>query len=206
MVIAFIGGSGSGKDTQARLLSEKLDIPTISAGAMLREAYEAGNPLGIEASTYWKKGEWVPDEITSEIILNYINSHHIKEFIITGYPRFAEQAYTFDRILEVVGLKLTAVVHLSVEKSELWERLQTQKIEDPARKDTSEEAMGKRLDSYYETIEPLLKKYAKDDILVNVDGTPSVTTVAAMIDEGLEKVPAFAVEISIKREQKSIEN
>lgn len=185
MVISIIGGSGSGKDTQAKFVAEKYNLPHLSMGNILREAERAGNPLGIEAVKILNEGQWVPDAITSKLFMEHVNANAKEGFVITGYPRFIEQAHTFDGILAELGLKLTCVVHMHAPDEILLQRLHKQAVEtansSDQRGDTSDEAIQRRLKSYHDTINPVLAKYREEGILIDIDATPAIDVVTSQI-------------------------
>jgi adenylate kinase len=191
MVISIIGGSGSGKDTQAAFISGKYNIPHLSMGNILREAERARNPLALEAQKYYDQGKWVPDEITSKLLQDYIEAASLKGFVITGYPRFIEQTTSFDRILRELNMPLTAVLHIEVPDEVLLQRMHAQVAEavkkGDERGDTTEEAIQQRLKSYKDTIDPILAEYLKRGILTNIDGTPSREEVRDAIFVELDK-------------------
>ena len=68
MKLIFLGPPGAGKGTQAAIVSEKLSIPTISTGDMLRAALKEGTPVGLKAKAYMEAGELVPDEVIIGIV------------------------------------------------------------------------------------------------------------------------------------------
>lgn len=192
MVISIIGGSGSGKDTQAAFISEKYNLPHLSMGNIFREEERKGNPLAIEGQKIANEGKWVPDEITSKLLQDHVKENAPGGFVITGYPRFLEQCNSFDRILKELGLDLTVVIHIEVTEEILLERMRVQVQEAEARGDkrgdTSEDAMRQRLKSYYETVDPVLAEYLKRGKLVNVDGSPTREEIRDVIFAELSKV------------------
>lgn len=193
-VISIIGGSGSGKDTQATLLSKKLGIPHLSMGAILREEKAKGNPLAVAAAAYSEKGLWVPDTLTSQILEDYVKVNAKGGFIITGYPRPVEQRLSFDRIIKELGLHLLAVVHIHVPDEILLERMKKQRDDQALgdqRVDMNDEAIAARLKSYHDTIGPILDWYRERGVLLDVDGTPSREQVHEGIIAGLEKMQAI---------------
>jgi adenylate kinase len=191
MVFSIIGGSGSGKDTQAAFLAEKYNIPHISMGQIMRDGERAGHPLAIEAQKFANMGRWVPDEITSALLQEFLEKNAKEGFVLTGYPRPVEQIRSFDRILHEMGLKLTAVIHIDVADEVLLARMRKQ-VEDmkktgDTRSDVSEDAMLGRLKAYHETIEPLLAEYIQRNILINIDGAPSIEEVRDSLFKAVEE-------------------
>jgi Adenylate kinase and related kinases len=88
MRFVFLGLPGAGKGTQARILSERLDIPQISTGDILREHVQEGSRLGIEARTYMDRGEYVPDDLVVRMVEERLGEPDAsKGFILDGFPR-----------------------------------------------------------------------------------------------------------------------
>jgi adenylate kinase len=115
MRFVFIGLPGAGKGTQARVLSERLDIPQISTGDILRAHVQEGTMLGIEARTYMDRGEYVPDEIVVRMVEERLREPDAsKGFILDGFPRTVPQAQALEDALAEAGTPLTAVVKFSI--------------------------------------------------------------------------------------------
>lgn len=177
----MIGGSGSGKDTQAGFLAQKYNLASLSMGNIIREEYRKGNPIAIEAQTVARAGNWSPDHLTSKLLLDHLVENNYHDFVINGYPRFLEQAHTFDKLLAELKLELTCVLHLTASDDVLLGRLRKQAVEaakgQDKREDTTEEAMRKRLESYHNTINPVLELYKERGVLIEIDATPSIEEV-----------------------------
>ncbi len=115
MRFVFIGLPGAGKGTQARLLSELLEIPQISTGDILREQVEEGTHLGIEARTFMDRGEYVPDGVMVRMVQErLLEPDASKGFILDGFPRTVHQADALEAALESAGTPLTAVVRFTI--------------------------------------------------------------------------------------------
>jgi adenylate kinase len=111
MRYVFLGLPGAGKGTQARVLSERLVIPQISTGDILRDHVQEGTSLGIEARTYMDRGEYVPDALVVRMIEDRLGeSDASKGFILDGFPRTVPQAKVLEDVLEAAGTPLVAVV------------------------------------------------------------------------------------------------
>ena len=124
MILIFLGPPGSGKGTQAKLLSERTKLPHISLGDMLREEVRLGTELGNKAKAIMNAGRLVPDEMTIELTQKRIHMEDCKSgFIIDGFPRSAAQAEAFDRMLEEDNLKLSRAVYFHIAEAEVIERL-----------------------------------------------------------------------------------
>ena len=93
MNIIFFGAPGAGKGTQADIVSKKLNIPTISTGAIIREAIKSGTDMGKSAQSFIEKGNLVPDEVVIGIIKDRLDEDDCKGgFILDGFPRTIPQA------------------------------------------------------------------------------------------------------------------
>ena len=97
MKLMFLGAPGAGKGTQAEIVSEKYNIPTISTGALLREAMAKGTELGKSAKSYIDAGDLVPDSVVIGIIEHRLKDDDCKNgFILDGFPRTVPQAQALD--------------------------------------------------------------------------------------------------------------
>ena len=104
MRIVLLGAPGSGKGTQAAILTEKLDVPHISTGVLLRAAVKAGTELGIKAKAVMDRGDLVSDEIMLGLIEERLLAEDAEGgFILDGYPRNLAQAGSLDEVLERIG-------------------------------------------------------------------------------------------------------
>lgn len=189
MIISIIGPSGSGKDTQASYLEEKYNIPNISTGRIMREEIAAGTELGKRIDQYISGGNWLPDDMTYQLLLKRVQEEDAKQgFILNGFPRTYEQITYLDRISDMVGNKLVAVIHFVLDDEEIIRRMHGQTKEAENRSDMSEEAIMKRLQTYKDTINPILTEYKKRNLLIDIDANPSIPEVSKSIEEALSKV------------------
>ena len=101
MILILLGPPGSGKGTQASLLSEKYGIPSISTGDILRQSIESQEELGLKAKKYMDEGALVPDELVIEIVKSRLVKPDCKRgFILDGFPRTVTQAEALDSLLD----------------------------------------------------------------------------------------------------------
>ena len=125
MNLILLGAPGAGKGTQAELISEKINIPAISTGNMLREAMKNGSELGKQVKQYMDEGSLVPDDVIMSIIAERITQPDCKNgFILDGVPRTLAQA----EAMEAKGIKIDCVVSIEVDDSEIIARMSGRRV------------------------------------------------------------------------------
>ena len=209
MKLILLGAPGAGKGTQAAILSEKLNIPTISTGNILRGAVRMGTPVGLKAKEYMDAGKLVPDEVIIGVIEERLAAPDCQSgYILDGVPRTIAQADA----LEAHGIYFDAVVSIEIADEEIMKRMtgrrtcekcgasyhveaappQREGVCDKCgnelviRADDKPETVAARLVTYYETTEPLKEYYAKRGVLRSVVNQGSISAMTAAIMEVLE--------------------
>jgi adenylate kinase len=178
----FLGPPGSGKGTQAKLLAERLAVPAISTGDMLREAVRLETPLGRRAKSIMEAGELVSDDVVIGLIRERIALPDARGgFLLDGFPRTIEQAVALDRLLEGNGETLDAVINLLVPEGVLVERM-VGRASLEGRADDRPETVRERLRVYREKTAPLVDHYGARGLLIDVDGSGSIEQVSGRID------------------------
>jgi len=197
MIVVLIGPQGAGKGTQAQMLSERLGLPIIATGDILRKVGEEATPLGREVRDIQKSGNLVPDEILAQIVKDRIGLGDCdKGCILDGFPRTLPQARLLEELADARGDKIFAV-QISVPREMLWKRLagrrtcascgatyniylKPSKVEGICdldhgalviRDDDRPEAIEQRLALYDEKTRPILEYYKESGRLHEVDGT-----------------------------------
>ena len=197
MNLILLGAPGAGKGTQAELLTQKLSIPAISTGNMLREAIANGTELGKKAKQFMDEGNLVPDELILGIVADRVTLPDCQNgFILDGVPRTLAQA----EALEAKGIKIDHVVSIEVDDSEIEGRMTGRRVcskcgasyhvvanpsekegicdlcgsELVIRKDDAPETVRKRLQVYHATTEVLKDFYGKLGRLRLVDGSQPI--------------------------------
>jgi adenylate kinase len=188
MRVVFLGPPGSGKGTQAKLLAERLKVPAISTGDILRAAVRDRTPLGVQAQAVMEKGELVSDDLIVALIRERTAALDARDgFILDGFPRTLEQGKALETMLSEMGEGLSAVVNFGVPEPVLEERM-LGRAGAEGRADDRPETIRERLRVYREKTEPLAGFYRDRGMLANVDGVGAVEQVAARIDEALASV------------------
>lgn len=188
MILMLLGPPGAGKGTQSQQISEKLGIPQLSTGDMLRAAVKAETPVGLKAKQVMASGGLVSDEIVIGIIADRISEADCsKGFILDGFPRTLGQAAALDKLLASKGKKLDSVIELRVDDGALLARIENRARETVAaggtvRADDNAEALKTRLMAYYRETSPLIGYYFALGKLKTVDGMASIDDVARQLD------------------------
>ncbi|WP_082285467.1 adenylate kinase [Leptospira noguchii] len=183
--IIFMGPPGAGKGTQAKILCERLSIPQISTGDILRDAVKNQTAMGMEAKRYMDAGDLVPDSVVIGIIKDRIREADCKNgFLLDGFPRTVEQAEALDILLKNEGKSIDKAINLQVPDTELLKRLLS-RAEIEGRADDNEVTIKNRLDNYNKKTLPLLDFYAARKKLSQVNGVGSLEEVTSLIQKEL---------------------
>ena len=193
MILILLGPPGAGKGTQSQLIAERLGIPQLSTGDMLRAAVKAGSPVGLKAKKIMEAGSLVSDEVVIGIIAERISEPDCaKGFILDGFPRTLPQADALDELLKSKGRHLDCVIELKVDDTKLVERIECRARETLAaggtvRADDNAEALKTRLIAYYRETAPLIGYYYAHKLLKTVDGMQPIPEVNRRIGELLDQ-------------------
>ena len=209
MKLMFLGAPGAGKGTQAEKISEKYGIPSISTGAILREAMANGSELGMKAKSYISAGALVPDEVVIGIIKERLMQDDCKNgFILDGFPRTVPQA----EALDAMGIQMDAVISIEVEDDDIVERMAGRRLckgcgasyhikyiptkvegvcdkcggELYIRADDKPEVVKDRLKTYHSQTEPLKGFYAEKGKLTLIPGNASIDSITEEICKNLD--------------------
>ena len=161
----LLGAPGAGKGTQAELIREKLRVPHISTGDLLRTAVGEESELGLQAKGYMDRGELVPDELVVGLIGERLERDAAEGFLLDGFPRNVAQGQTLERMLEGQKVGIDHVFSLSVPVEELVSRLLGR-----GRSDDNEEVIRGRLGVFEEETAPLCDFYRERGVLREIDG------------------------------------
>jgi adenylate kinase len=173
--IVLLGPPGAGKGTQAQLLANRLGVPAISTGDMLRAAVAAGSELGRRVDSVMASGALVDDALMAEVVRERVAQPDTgRGYLLDGYPRTLPQAETLAGILNDAGQELDAVLLIDVPEDELVRRALLRK-----RGDDKEEVIRERLRVYREKTEPLIGYYRERGLLREIDGNCPVEEVTS---------------------------
>jgi adenylate kinase len=183
--LILVGPPGAGKGTQAARLSEALGVPAISTGDIFRANVKEQTELGRRAQRYMDAGEYVPDEVTNEMVRARLAEDDASGgFLLDGYPRTADQVAELDGMLADAGTSLDAVVELTADTDEVVARL-LQRATEQGRADDTEVVIRRRLEVYAEQTAPLIDVYEQRGLVRRVDGMASIDEVTAALREAL---------------------
>ncbi|MFN8107688.1 MAG: adenylate kinase [Nocardioidaceae bacterium] len=188
MRLIFMGPPGAGKGTQAKQVATRYDIPAISTGEIFRANVGAGTPLGLKAKEYMDRGDYVPSEITNQMVRDRIGEPDAeKGFLLDGYPRTLDQVHELDDMIKATGHQLDVALVITADRDELVGRL-LQRAQTEGRADDTEEVIRRRQEVYAEQTEPLINLYRERDLLIEVDGMGEIDEVTDRIMAALEAV------------------
>ncbi|MDP3142807.1 MAG: adenylate kinase [Candidatus Omnitrophota bacterium] len=210
MNLVLLGPPGAGKGTQAKLLSEGLNIEHISTGDMLREEMKKGSVLGSEARQYVESGGLVPDALVTKMIEKKIfENSNISRFALDGFPRNEAQAESLDGMLKAHSVKIDWVIYFESSLPVVLQRLTGRRVckncgaifhikNSPPKKentcdicggdlyqrpDDKEETIKNRLKVYNESTSLVINYYAKQGILKKIDADKDAEEVYAILKE-----------------------
>ena len=205
MNVIFLGPPGAGKGTQAVRVCERLGIPQISTGDILRRAIKDQTPTGLAAKSYIDKGELVPDSVVIDIVRERLEQDDCKAgYLLDGFPRTVHQAEALETFA-----RIDAVVDIDVSDEKLVERLSGRRVclacggtyhvsrlngsttcekcgeQLIQRDDDKAETVLSRLSVYHAQTEPLIDFYTQRGLLRRVDGAQPMEACYAAILEAL---------------------
>ncbi len=208
MHIILIGAQGSGKGTQAIMLSQALGVPHVASGDLFRKAFDDKTELGLQAKAFLDRGELVPDDLTVAMVLGRLEEPDCAQgVLLDGFPRTIAQAQALDNGLQGVGKRIDVAIYLNVPREELLKRLSGRYIcranqhvynintrpprvagvcdldgsELYQRSDDVGEAVQKRLDIFFNETIKLLDYYGSQHKLEEVDGNQNIDRVQQLL-------------------------
>lgn len=213
MKLILLGAPGAGKGTQAEVICDKLGIPAISTGNILRAAIKNETEMGLKAKSYIDSGALVPDSVIISIIKERLAQDDCKDgFILDGVPRTVAQA----EALEEMGVEIDCVIDIEVSDETILKRLSGRRVcascgasyhtlykpsQQPdvcdrcggcliVRKDDEPATIQERLNTYHQQTEPLIDFYRQRGKLAVVEGQEEVAATSALLLARLEEAKA----------------
>ena len=210
--VIFLGPPGSGKGTQAKVLSEKFQVPHLSTGDMLREHIAKQTPLGLKAKPIMDRGELVPDSLVLKMVAERIERPDCSHgFVFDGFPRTVTQAKYLGELLRRQGFQQPFVIHMIIGTALLIRRITGRRIckvggeiyniyerlpkvdmvcdrdggELIQRPDDREEVIKPRLHAYHKLTEPLVSYYRRLGFLHEIDASKSMEEVEQEIEQAV---------------------
>jgi adenylate kinase len=180
--IVLFGKPGAGKGTQAEFLKGQYQLVHLSTGDIFRYNMKNDTELGKLAKSYIDKGDLVPDEVTTNMLIDSVESHPAaKGFLFDGYPRTIAQAEALDAYLHSKNQQVTATIALEADDEILVQRL-LERGKTSGRKDDQDEALIRnRYQEYNEKTAPLTAYYNKQQKYYPVDGTGPIPEITARL-------------------------
>ena len=190
MRLVLVGPPGAGKGTQSEWIADRLSIPHLSTGEMLRIAVSEGTELGKLVGERLARGELVPDQLVVDLVDERLNQADCAEgFLLDGFPRTVEQAKMLHAILEQRNTKLDLVLEIPVDAKVLTERLLHR-----GRVDDTVETIENRFWVYQTETMPLLEFYREQEILHTTDGDGTREEIANRIGNIISKISSSSTE------------
>jgi adenylate kinase len=213
MHLILFGAPGVGKGTQAKLISQRFQIPQISTGDMLREAVKEKTELGNKAAQLMNQGKLVADTIMLELIKDRISREDCAQgFILDGFPRTIAQAKELDNLFQELSLQNVICFEIKVHDKEIIRRLISRRLCEKCgsdynlvtnpppdnlvclkcggliiqRKDDNEQTISNRLKVYLEQTAPIKEYYHQKGDFYSIDGLHSIDSVRDEIFDILE--------------------
>ncbi|MGH2471144.1 MAG: adenylate kinase [Candidatus Limnocylindria bacterium] len=184
--LIFMGPPGVGKGTQAKALAQESGWIQLSTGELFRDHIRRQTELGRRVKSYLDKGEYVPDDVTVEMVRDRVdNISPSTRVLFDGFPRTVAQAEALDRLLAETGRKVGAVLMIEAPREELYTRLSGRATVE-RRTDDTPEVIANRLDVYDEQTRPLLSYYEDRGLVKRVNGVGAVKDITARLREALE--------------------
>ncbi len=189
MIIILLGPPGSGKGTQANFIQNKLSIPHLSTGDILRESVKNETNLGNKVKNIMAKGKLVSDDLVLDVIKERVlQSDCDQGFILDGYPRNITQAESLNVILKDINRNIGRILFLDVDFSVLQSRIESRSKENNEEKrvDDTSEVLIKRLDEYRSQTAPLSEYYSNNKKFKKINGMKSISEVSLDIENFLD--------------------
>lgn len=181
--LIFMGPPGVGKGTQAKRLAEKNGWVQLSTGDLFRDHLKRSSPLGELAQRYMDRGEYVPDDVTIDMVREFIDALPRRTRVMfDGFPRTVEQAEALEALLAERGRSIGRVLLIDVPRDELVRRI-LNRSRSEGRADDTPAVIARRFDVYSEQTQPVVDRYEALGRVRRVDGLGDVDTVTERLIE-----------------------
>lgn len=188
--IVLFGPPGSGKGTQAQNLIEKFNLKQISTGDLFRYNMKNGTDLGQLAKSYIDKGELVPDQVTTDMLVEEVKKPtDTNGFIFDGYPRTVNQTEALEGIVkEILNDEISICLALVVNDKILVERLLKRGETSGRTDDSNEEIIRTRIKEYYAKTAEVAELYKQQGKYVEVNGVGGIDEISLKLFAEVEKI------------------
>ena len=189
MIIILLGPPGSGKGTQANFIQNKLSIPHLSTGDILRQSVKNETDLGNKVKNIMAKGELVSDDLVLDVIKERVSQSDCNlGFILDGYPRNITQAESLNIVLKDIDRNIDRILFLDVDFEVLESRIESRSKEnnEEKRADDTSEVLIKRLEEYKIQTAPLGEYYSNNKRFKKINGMKSISEVSLDIENFLD--------------------
>ena len=189
MIVILLGPPGSGKGTQANFIQNKLSIPHLSTGDILRQSVKNETNLGNKVKNIMAKGKLVSDDLVLNVIKERVSQSDCDQgFILDGYPRNITQAESLNILLKDINRNIDRILFLDVDFAALQSRIELRSKEnnEEKRADDTSEALVKRLYEYTSQTAPLSEYYSNDKKFKKINGMKSISEVSLDIENFLD--------------------
>lgn len=186
--IILFGPPGAGKGTQSKKITKKFDLVHISTGEILRNEIRKQTPLGIEAQKLIDHGNYVTDEMASEIIQKEIKQNsHVNGFIFDGFPRTINQAQKFSETVGMNGEDNHVLISIEMDETILIERLQNRAKDSGRADDKQKEIIQKRIQIYHQKTSCIKDFFKSQGKYESVNGNGEIDVIFDKICKVIEK-------------------
>jgi adenylate kinase len=181
--LIFMGPPGVGKGTQAKRLADLNGWVQLSTGDLFRDHLKRATPLGELAQRYMDRGEYVPDDVTIDMVREFIDALPKQTRVMfDGFPRTVEQAEALEALLAERGRSIGRVLLIDVPRDELVRRI-LNRSRSEGRADDTPAVIARRFDVYSEQTQPVVDRYEALGRVRRVDGLGDVDTVTQRLIE-----------------------
>lgn len=190
--IVLFGPPGSGKGTQAQFLIEQYNLKQISTGDLFRFNMKNDTELGKLAKSYIDKGELVPDQVTTDMLIDELKKPtDAKGFIFDGYPRTTNQTEALENIVkEVLNADISVCLSLVVDDEILVERLLKRGETSGRSDDSNVEIIRNRIEEYYAKTAEVAELYKNQGKYVEINGVGSIDDIKTKLFAEVDKLTA----------------